>query len=100
VSEKRRFDVAALVASDIPETERLLDREISGRHQVRKGEWVDVLALPGFVARAATGIVGAVTWRVEEEQSRAELAALAVDGQHRGQGIGGSLTEAAVAAAS
>jgi ribosomal protein S18 acetylase RimI-like enzyme len=72
----------------------LLDRELGGRRQARLGEIHDVLALPGLGAWVGDELVGLVTYDVRG--SRAELAALAVAGAHRGEGIGAALVEAMV----
>jgi ribosomal protein S18 acetylase RimI-like enzyme len=79
--------------------EELLDRVVHGRRQIRLRETIDVLALDGFGAWYDDRLVGVVTWTVERDPILAELAVLAVDSDHRGQGVGGLLTEAAVAAA-
>ncbi|MGH3507218.1 MAG: GNAT family N-acetyltransferase, partial [Nocardioidaceae bacterium] len=76
-----------------------LDRVLGGRRQVRLGETVDVLALRGIGAWFDDRLVGLVTWRLDEDPTRAELAALAVDVAHRGRGVAGALTEAAAGAA-
>jgi ribosomal protein S18 acetylase RimI-like enzyme len=88
-----------LVSDHLSAADALLDRAVSGRHQVRMGEHVDVLALPGLGAWYDDQLVGVATWTVERDPLLAELAVLAVDSGVRGQGVGGMLTEAAAAAA-
>jgi ribosomal protein S18 acetylase RimI-like enzyme len=92
-------EVRPLAAGDVSAAEQLLDRVVHGRRQIRLGAAVDVLALDGFVAWDDDRLVGVVTWTVERDPRLAELAVLAVDADHRGHGVGGRLTEAAVAAA-
>lgn len=91
--------MTVLEAGQVEAAELLLGRELGGRRQVRLGEVIDVLSLPGFVASYDDRLVGVVTWQHEPDRSRAELAALAVDASVRGQGVAGLLIEAAVEAA-
>jgi ribosomal protein S18 acetylase RimI-like enzyme len=77
----------------------LLDEVMSGRHQARLGETHDVLALPGVGAWDGPRLVGMATWAPPDPAGRAELAAVAVVGDHRGRGFGGALVEAAATAA-
>ena len=72
----------------------VLDREMGGRWQARRGELVDVLALPGFVAEEGAECVGILTYRIEEDDC--ELAVL-VALRARG-GIGSALVDALLAA--
>jgi ribosomal protein S18 acetylase RimI-like enzyme len=76
--------------SDRAWAEPFLDAAFGGPHQVRRGEVVDVLALPGFVAELDGRPVGLVTYRVQEEQC--ELAFLAAFERH--MGIGTALLDA------
>ncbi len=78
--------------------ETLLDAVLSGRHQVRLGETVDVLDLPGFAAVETTGgarFVGVATWSAK----RAEFACLGVSAAVRRTGVGSMLVEAVTDAA-
>jgi ribosomal protein S18 acetylase RimI-like enzyme len=71
----------------------LLDAVLGGRRQVRLGEVIDVLDLPGFAAIETTGggrVVGVATWSAE----RAELASLGVAPDVRRTGVGSMLVEA------
>lgn len=99
MSPQSRPLVTELTSAEIDQAASLLDHELGGRVQVRAGEAVDVLALPGLGAWYGDRLVGVVTWQCEEGRDRAELAVLVVDSGHRGRGIGGALTEASVAAA-
>jgi ribosomal protein S18 acetylase RimI-like enzyme len=71
----------------------VIDDALGGRAQVRLGELIDVLDLPGFTARLDGRVVGVATWQPGE---RAELVSLGVLADHRGQGIGGRLVERVV----
>lgn len=78
--------------------ETLLDAVLGGRHQVRLGQVVDVLDLPGFVAVDLTRggrLVGVATWSAE----RAEFACLGVAADVRRTGVGAMLVEAVLGAA-
>jgi ribosomal protein S18 acetylase RimI-like enzyme len=70
--------------------ERLLNAEYGGRLQARRGELIDVLALPGFVAERDGRPVGLLTYR--EENDECELAFVAAFERHRG--VGSALLEA------
>ena len=74
--------------------EALLAAELGGRLQAQVDGLQDVLALPGFGAWRHDRLLGLATY----DAATAELAALAVDGDHRNQGIGGRLLETAVGA--
>lgn len=88
-------EFAELGAADVPEAEGLLDRVISGRMQVRLGEVVDVLDLPCRSARVDGRLVGVAAY-AQGQDGRGELAALAVDSEQRGRGVGGRLLAEAV----
>ena len=77
--------------SDLAWAQGLLDARLGGRLQARRGELVDVLALPGFVAEADGRRVGLLTYR-REGGGVAELAVVVATEQHRG--IGTALVEA------
>ncbi len=62
----------------------LLNADFGGPHQVRRGELVDVAALPGFVAERDGRRVGIVTYHREDETC--ELAFIAATERHRGTG--------------
>jgi ribosomal protein S18 acetylase RimI-like enzyme len=72
--------------------ERVLDAELGGRHQARRGEMNDVLALPGLGAWENDRLIGLATHALGG--NRAELTALAVTRERRRRGIGGCLVEA------
>jgi GNAT superfamily N-acetyltransferase len=76
--------------------EALLDSELSGRFQARRGELVDVLALPALIAEDAAGPAGLLCYAVDEDGC--ELAALVT--AHPGGGTGTALVEALLAKAS
>jgi ribosomal protein S18 acetylase RimI-like enzyme len=99
VTPTRPIQVAPLAPADLAPAEQLLDRVVHGRRQIRLREVVDVLSLDGFGAWYDDRLVGVVTWTVERDPLLAELAVLAIDADHRGHGVGGRLTDAAVAAA-
>lgn len=70
--------------------ESVLDAEMGGRLQARRGELHDVLALPGFVAEVGGERVGILTYRADDEGCEvAVLVALRRQG-----GIGSALLEA------
>ena len=71
----------------------MIDEALGGRAQVRLGERIDVLALPGFSARSDGRVAGVATWNPGD---RAELVSLGVLAGHRGRGIGGRLLERVV----
>ena len=74
--------------------EGVLDREFGGRWQARRGELLDVLALPGFVAEGGGERVGLLTYRVEgDECELAVLIALRARG-----GVGSALVDALLTA--
>jgi ribosomal protein S18 acetylase RimI-like enzyme len=78
--------------------EILLDAVLGGRRQVRLGQVVDVLDLPGFAAVDMSGsnrLVGVATWSAE----RAEFACLGVAADVRRTGVGATLVEAVLGAA-
>jgi ribosomal protein S18 acetylase RimI-like enzyme len=83
-----------LVPEHAAAAEQLLDAELGGRVQVRLGEVVDVLALPGFGAWLDDHLVGVATYDPDPDGGRAELAAIAVLRNRRLGGIGGALIEA------
>jgi len=82
------------VESDRAWAEAYMEEAFGGALQARRGELLDVLALPGFVAEKDGRPAGIVTYRCEE--SDCELAFIAAFERH--QGIGTALLEALVAA--
>jgi len=62
----------------------LLDQEFGGRVQARRGELLDVLTLPGFVADSGDQPEGLLTYR--RVGSECELAFLWARARHRGIG--------------
>lgn len=89
--------IAPIAPEDEPDAEALLDAAFAGRHQARRGEVIDLLALPGFVARDRNRIVGVAMYRVDGDTS--ELAAIVVTDDQRRAGTGTALVEAVVEAA-
>lgn len=67
----------------------LLERALCDRVQARRGELIDVLALPGFVAERDGASVGLLTYR--QEVDACELAALVA--RDPGEGIATALVE-------
>jgi ribosomal protein S18 acetylase RimI-like enzyme len=75
--------------------EAYMEDEFGGAFQARRGELIDVLALPGFVAERGSRPVGIVTYR--REDADCELAFIAAFERH--QGVGTALLGALLAAA-
>jgi ribosomal protein S18 acetylase RimI-like enzyme len=76
--------------SDRGWAEAFLNDQFGGALQARRGELIDVLALPGFVAERNGQPVGVVTYR--REGNECELAFIAALERH--EGVGTSLLEA------
>jgi ribosomal protein S18 acetylase RimI-like enzyme len=76
--------VRELREDDLPWAEELLDEEFGGRLQARRGELVDVLAPPGFVAERDGAPVGLLTYRWHSDGC--EVASIVVRGRYRGSG--------------
>jgi ribosomal protein S18 acetylase RimI-like enzyme len=72
-----------------------LEDAFGGAEQARRGELIDVLTLPGFVAEQDSRPVGLVTYRIDGRSC--ELAFIAAFERHRG--IGTALLAALVEAA-
>ena len=86
----RALVVRALDAErDVEWAEQLLDASFAGRMQARRGQLIDVLALPGFIAERAVERVGLLTY---DSQDECELAVLIAT--ERGVGIGTALVDA------
>ena len=81
--------------SDRAWAEAYMEDEFGGAFQARRGELVDVLALPGFVAEKGSRPVGIVTYRREDADCK--LAFITVFERHRG--VGTALLDALLAAA-
>jgi ribosomal protein S18 acetylase RimI-like enzyme len=62
----------------------MMDEEFGGVLQARRGELIDVLALPGFVAEENGRPVGLLTYR--RENGECELAFIGSLERHRGIG--------------
>ena len=75
--------------------ELFVEAQLGGRLQARRGELLDVLALPGFVAEREGEPIGLVTYRLEDREF--ELAFIAALERHAG--IGSALLEAVLKAA-
>jgi ribosomal protein S18 acetylase RimI-like enzyme len=70
--------------------EAFMNDQFGGALQARRGELIDVLALPGFVAERDGRRVGVVTYR--RESNECELAFIAALERH--EGVGTALLEA------
>jgi ribosomal protein S18 acetylase RimI-like enzyme len=81
--------VRDLADADVAWAASLLDVELAGRWQARRGELVDVLALPGLVAESEAQPVGLLTYRLDD--ARCEIEALAAT--MPGMGIGTALVD-------
>ena len=77
--------VRPLCDADLRWAERLLDAELGGRHQARRGELIDVLGLPGLVAEREGVRVGLLTYR--PAHGGAELEAIVSGERHDGVGV-------------
>jgi ribosomal protein S18 acetylase RimI-like enzyme len=95
-------EVRSLRPEDEATAEAFLDETMAGRVQVRLGEAVDALAADGAGAAVWQGgrLVGVATWTSPDPVGATELVLLAVAADRRGQGVGGTLLEAAAEAAS
>jgi ribosomal protein S18 acetylase RimI-like enzyme len=91
---------AAVIRDYRPDEDRgwadvYLEDSFGGALQTRRGELIDVLALPGFVAERSGRPVGLLTYR--RDGNEFELAFMAAFERHLG--VGTALLEALVAAA-
>jgi ribosomal protein S18 acetylase RimI-like enzyme len=80
--------------SDRSWAEPFMQDEFGGAYQARRGQLIDVLALPGFVAEESGRPVGIVTYQRENDEC--ELAFIGTLERHRG--IGTALLEAVIEA--
>jgi ribosomal protein S18 acetylase RimI-like enzyme len=78
------------MAGDADWAEGLLTRRLGGRMQARRGELIDVLALPGLVAEDERGEVGILLYDMRCQEC--ELAAIVAEKGQRG--VGTQLVEA------
>lgn len=85
------IEVRPLATDDRDWAARLLDRELAGPIQARRGELIDVLEDEGLVAWRAGERVGLATFR-DDVPGRIELTALVAS--EPGQGIGSALVRA------
>jgi ribosomal protein S18 acetylase RimI-like enzyme len=76
--------VRPLDRSDKDWAEHLLDSGFGGRMQTRRGELIDALGGPGFVAEQEGRRVGLLTYRIGDKD--AEIVFLEAAEQHRGIG--------------
>jgi ribosomal protein S18 acetylase RimI-like enzyme len=76
--------------------EAYMEEEFGGALQARRGELIDVLSLPGFVAEHDGRAIGIVTYRVQDDEC--ELAFIAAFEPHAG--LGTALLEALLQAVS
>jgi ribosomal protein S18 acetylase RimI-like enzyme len=67
-----------------PWAEELLDEAFGGRLQARRGELIDVLSPPGFVAERDGEPIGLLTYRWHRDGC--EIASIVVRGRYRGSG--------------
>jgi len=91
----RRTSLSTVVIREFRESdhawaEALMHDEFGGPFQARRGELIDVLALPGFVAERDGRPLGLVTYR--RENNECELAFIAALERH--EGIGTALLKA------
>jgi GNAT superfamily N-acetyltransferase len=86
--------IRAYRESDRQWADAYMDEWFGGALQVRRGERLDVLALPGFVAERDGGPAGIATYRLEN--GNCELAFIAAFERH--QGTGTALLEAVLEA--
>jgi len=84
--------IRRLTESDLPWAGIFLDETMAGRVQARRGELVDVLDAPGFVAERNGERVGLLTYRRHDDGC--ELAVIVVRDQFHG--VGTELVEALV----
>lgn len=82
--------VRAFASGDLSWAESLIGAEFGGRMQARRGELLDVLDLPGFVAAVDGEPVGLLTYRADGDTH--ELAY--IEAVNRLAGIGTALLEA------
>ena len=82
--------------ADLAWAEALLESELGGRLQARRGELMDPLEGSGLVVEAGGERVGLVTWHVTVTPlAQAELRVLVTVLAARGQGIGSALLDGA-----
>jgi ribosomal protein S18 acetylase RimI-like enzyme len=92
---KTRRSLCAVVIREYQESDRgwveaFMNDQFGGALQARRGQLIDVLALPGFVAERDGRPVGVVTYR--RESNECELAFIAALERH--EGVGTALLEA------
>jgi ribosomal protein S18 acetylase RimI-like enzyme len=78
------FSIRPYDETDAAWAERLMDAEFGGRFQARRGELVDALARPGFVAEEDGAPIGLLTYR--RDGAECELVFLVAVKKHRGIG--------------
>src|SRR6059058_6032373 len=88
----RRMSIRAFEPDDATWAVALADRLMGGRLQVRRGEAIDALNVPGFVALLDGEPAGLLTYRVAGTES--ELVLLAVTEDEQRSGIGSALIDA------
>ena len=86
--------IRAYGSADRSWAEAHLDEEFGGALQARRGELIDVLALPGFVTEGDGRPLGILTYRRDGDEC--ELAFIATFDRHKGIGTAllGALLEA------
>ncbi len=85
-----RINVRHYAEADRAWVEALLERMLGGHVQARRGELVDVLTLPGFIAQVGDQAGGFLSYdRIGRECELAAVVAL-----QRHQGVGSALLEA------
>ena len=96
MTTRHRTRAAAIIRpfgfEDMSWAEVLIGGEMSGRHQARRGELIDVLALAGLVAEVDGRPVGLLTHDVVGRDC--EIAYIEVEGDRRRLGVGTALLDA------
>jgi ribosomal protein S18 acetylase RimI-like enzyme len=76
--------IRAYRESDRPWAEAFMSDTFGGPLQARRGELLDVLALPGFIAQRDDRTIGLATYRLENDEC--EIAFIATLERHAGVG--------------
>jgi len=83
--------VRDLAEGDLEWAASVLDAELAGRWQARRGELVDVLALPGLVAELEGRRVGLLAYRLENASCEIEALIATTPGMGIGTALVGEL---------
>jgi ribosomal protein S18 acetylase RimI-like enzyme len=81
--------VRDLADADLAWATSVLDADLAGRWQARRGELIDVLALPGLVAESEARPVGLLAYRLHDGQCEIEALVATTPGV----GIGTALVD-------